>query len=138
MIRRIWIYLVVVCFTILGNKLHGQTSNFRSHTIFPTADTIQIDTLSIYQTSFKVYCGTTELTSNAYYLDEIRAKFKLISSCSDSLRLEYRVFDMLFEDEFKSKDTTLIFKNKLEPSNDFLYSVINKPTDFFGSSIQKS
>lgn len=138
MIGRTWIYLVVICFAMLGNKLYGQTSNHRSYRLFPSSDTLQIDTLSIYAPSFKVFCGDFELPKERYYLEEITAKFKLLTPCSDSISVEYRVFDMLFEGEFKTKDTTLIFKNNLDTKSDFFYSATRKQTDFFGSNIQKS
>jgi len=138
MIRRALIYCFVICFILIKNNLYAQTSNYRSYSIAYTSDTLLIDTLSINRKSFKVVCGTLELQDDVYYLDAISAKLKLFTTCSDSLRLEYRVFDMMFDGEFKRKDTTLIFKNNLEQRNSFLYSAVNKRTDFFGSSIQKS
>lgn len=138
MLSRVHVYLVLLCFLVIRNQLHAQTSNLRTYKIKVPSDTLIIDSLSIYPLTFEVFCGDTQLSTDAYYLDGITAKFKLTFPCSDSIKLQYRVFDMLFEDEFKKKDTTLIFKNSLAKREDFFYTAKEVTQDFFGSSIQKS
>ena len=102
------------------------------------ADTVVIDSLTIFQPSFKVFCEGDELDEVNYYFDGITRKFIFKGNCSDSLFLAYRVFDINFSQVYQNKDTSIVFKSQGE-KEDFFYQADLPKDDFFGgSSIQKS
>ncbi|PWH85883.1 hypothetical protein DIT68_07250 [Brumimicrobium oceani] len=118
--------------------LRSQTSNLRWKTITPQSDTLIIDSLTIYQNSFKVFCGDALLDDSAYYFDGNTRKFYSKTDCSDSLQLRYRVFSIDFQKPYQTIDTSMIYQNKGEVA-DFFYSYEEKPLNFFSDGgIKKS
>ncbi|WP_146194153.1 hypothetical protein [Brumimicrobium oceani] len=110
----------------------------RWKTITPQSDTLIIDSLTIYQNSFKVFCGDALLDDSAYYFDGNTRKFYSKTDCSDSLQLRYRVFSIDFQKPYQTIDTSMIYQNKGEVA-DFFYSYEEKPLNFFSDGgIKKS
>src|SRR5690554_7090038 len=84
-------------------------SNLRIQTIPAPelSDTITIDSLTIYQNSFGVFCGDYKLSENDYYFNGNTREFALKNDCSDSLWISYRVFSVNFEKVYQSVDTSI-------------------------------
>lgn len=119
-------------------SLRSQTSNLRWKTVMSQNDTLVIDSLTIYQTSFKVFCGDSLLDESAYYFDGNSRKFFIQESCKDSFQLRYRVFPIDFEKPIQTIDTSMIYQNKGKIS-DFYYQDESKPLNFFSDEgIKKS
>lgn len=103
-----------------------------------TSDTLIVDSLTIYDQSFEVYCNGQRISNSSYYLNPLSRKFVFFGNCSDSLTLYFRVFPIDFDRMYQSRDTSLIYNQK-GSKDDFLYTLDIPKEDFFGgSSIQKS
>ena len=135
-----WICILTFLSLLLGFSKNGvaQNTNLRLIKIAAKSDTLKIDSLSIYQSSFKVYCGTKKLSASSYFLDPIRSRFSFKDSCSDSLMLSYRTFDVDFSKRYQNKDTSLIYRDISMKRESFIYTAEQKKEDLFGSGIQKS
>lgn len=126
--------LLMVCVL----PLRSQTSNLRWKTIAPEKDTLILDSLTIYGSSFKVFCGDSLLDESAYYFDSYSRKFLSKSNCRDSLRLRYRVFSIDFQKPFQTIDTSMIYQNTGE-IKDYFFRNEDKPLNFFSDEgIKKS
>lgn len=138
MLGRLKYLFTVFILVILSQFLIGQEGNLHLQKIAVPTDTIQIDSLSIYQPSFQVFCKGQILNPSEYFIDGIKKKFYFKGNCSDSLFLAYRVFEIDFAQQYQKIDTSIIFKNQGK-KEDFLYQNYIEKDDFFGgSSIQKS
>src|SRR5690554_2532025 len=93
--RIIILFFIFLMVCIL--PLKSQTSNLRWKTITPEKDTLILDSLTIYQNSFKVICGTSLLDESTYYFNGNSRKFILKGDCDESLQLRYRVFSIDFQ-----------------------------------------
>ncbi|RYM32413.1 hypothetical protein ERX46_14140 [Brumimicrobium glaciale] len=118
--------------------LRSQTSNLRWKTITPENDTLIIDSLTIYQNSFKVFCGDSLLDKSAYYFDGNSRKFLSKTTCLDTLQLRYRVFSIDFQKPYQTIDTSMIYQN-VGKIDDFFFRSEDKPLNFFSDEgIKKS
>ena len=133
------IYGIFLCWSISHTcSSFAQMGNLHFTKIPITSDTLTLDSLTIYPTSFKAYCQGELISDNQYYFDGIKRKFAYFGNCADSLFLAYRVFPIDFDRTYSYKDTSLVFK-KQGKKEDFLYYADTPEEDFFGgSSLQKS
>ena len=123
---------------LLSNMVKAQETNLHFLRVPAVNDTLVIDSLSIFQPSFQVFCEGEELDQNSYFFDGISRKFVLKTKCEDSLFLAYRVFNIDFNKTYQNKDTSVVFKSQGK-KEDFFYQANLPNDDFFGgSSIQKS
>ncbi|MFA5574786.1 MAG: hypothetical protein WC994_07005 [Brumimicrobium sp.] len=116
-------------------------SNLRIQTIPAPelSDTITIDSLTIYQNSFGVFCGDYKLSENDYYFNGNTREFALKNDCSDSLWISYRVFSVNFEKVYQSVDTSIIYKNEGQKEDFFFRDASFERENFFsGDGINKS
>lgn len=130
--------LSVLLFFLVAFFSNAQESNLRVIRIAASEDTVILDSLTIFDGSLFVYCGTNRLSPGDYYFDGLRRQFALKTRCSDSLELVYRVFGIDFTKPYQNKDTSLIYRRQgvLE---EYLYTSEIPKDDFFGgSSIQKA
>jgi hypothetical protein len=130
---------VLVCLLIACGNALSQTSSLRVLKIAVSSDTIQLDSLSIYPNSFRVYCGKELIPFDHYYLDHARARFALKNTCGDSLHFEFRVLPINLAKVYGSRDTSIIYS--LEKGDREKYLITNDYTvsDVFGgSAISKS
>lgn len=131
------ITLFIILFFTALLPLFGQ-SNLRWTKVAATSDTIVIDSLTIYKSSFNVFCGERLLSSDDYYLNSNKRQFVLKTACSDSLQLRYRVFSIDFEKPVQTIDTAIIYK-QTGNVEDFFYHDKEVREDFFsGDGIKKS
>lgn len=131
-------FLLLILIIVSSWNSYGQEGNLKIQRIPAVSDTIILDTLSIYQPSLEVFCEGRKLDYSEYYFNALTRAFVNQSSCSDSLFIAYRVFDINFSRVYQNKDTSIVF-NKQGNQEDFIYQADLPSDDFFGgSSIQKS
>lgn len=98
---------------------------------------IQIDTVSIYQTGFRILCGDSLLSEKDYLLDPLHATITLKSENScDSLIILYERMPVNFNTALFHKSTDLIISDTVTEFDPYIYSVSssNPADDLFGSS----
>lgn len=111
----------------------SQLSNVREQKI-AWADTIQLDTLTIYPNSFEVFCGNRPLDAAAYRLDYARARLLLFEKCDDSLNVKYRVLPMNLAQRYSLRDTSLIYTRDKGIRDRFLIAGGSATNDIFGGT----
>jgi hypothetical protein len=132
------IILLFLLLMVVAPPLRSQTSNLRWKTVVAQNDTLIIDTLTIYQKSFKVFCDDSLLSESAYFFDGNSRKFISKSNCSDSLQLRYRVFSIDFQKPFQTIDTSMIYQNEGE-LKDYYFRNEEESLNFFSDKgIKKS
>ena len=102
-----------------------------------TADTIQLDTVAIYKTGFKLMANGEEISEGDYYLNTIQAQLVYKGDLKvDSIMVSYYQMPIDFSQAFNHKSTDLIVSDTITDFTDFVYSVSSsKPADdLFGSS----
>ena len=128
---------IVILFSAV--KSFSQVQNLRVKTLAATTDTIQLDTLTIYPNSIRVYCGNQVLSVTDYYLDQTTTRFALSKICSDSVRIHYRVLPLNLSKIYQSRDTSILFT--LSKDNREKYKIQNTYTisdAFGGNSLSKA
>ncbi|HZH87437.1 MAG TPA: hypothetical protein VFD77_08970 [Brumimicrobium sp.] len=116
----------------------GQSSNLRWKTISSSKDTLTIDSLTIYQTSFQAFCKGKQLSSADYFFDGINRKFLLKGECGDSLELRYRVFNIDFQKPVQMIDTSLIYRETGDVREYYLSNETKSSNFFSDDGIKKS
>lgn len=124
----VWILL------ILSFQGFSQSSSLRVRKIPATGDTLKLDSLSIYPNSFRVYCGTDSIPFYHYYIDHASARFALITKCTDTLVIKYRVLPMDLSKVYAVRDTSVIYQEGKGDREKFLISEQYTVDDVFGGS----
>ncbi len=131
--------LVFFFFAVVTQLALGQATSLREKFILSPKDTIRLDTLSIYPSSFEVYCGQEKLSSVSYHLDHGASRFYLIEPCSDSITLRYRVLPMDLSKTYFRRDTSLIYaETKGDRELFMLQNEVSVQDIFGGSGLTKS
>ncbi|MCO5269886.1 MAG: hypothetical protein M9897_13440 [Brumimicrobium sp.] len=131
------ILILLLSFMMISLSSMSQ-SNLRWKKVYVQNDTIQLDSLTIFQNSLRVFCGESLLTQNDYYFNGNTRSFYLKYPCGDTLQFRYRVFDIDFQKPVQRIDTTIIYKNDGNIT-DFYYRDEDDRFDFFGEDeIKKS
>ncbi len=86
-------------------------NNYHSFWIFPTADTLALDTLSIIAETVSFY---PEKDSSVYIDHERSLYYFPASSSNDSIRISYRTFSVRLLDPIASKDDSIISSHFIE------------------------
>lgn len=135
-----WIKYVILLFWFFTQPYNSfaQKGNLHFTKVPLTNDTLTLDSLTIYASSFKAYCNGNNISPNEYYLNGYTRKFYYNGRCSDSLFLAYRVFSIDFNRTYQNKDTSLIYKKQGNKEDYFYYADPTEDDFFGGSSIQKS
>ncbi|HLV40922.1 MAG TPA: hypothetical protein VKY37_01490, partial [Brumimicrobium sp.] len=130
--------LLFLLFIVGAVPVWSQFSNLRWKTILPQSDTLIVDSLSIYQSSFQVFCAGKRLDKDEYFFNGITRKFLNKTECQDSLELKYRVFSIDFEKPLQTIDTSMIYRDVGEV-RDYYFNTKNDKTNFFSDDgIKKS
>ncbi len=133
---RLW---TLIALLLLSGNVLSQESNLRRLAFVASDSVIQLDSLSIYPTSFTLYCGKEPMDHEAYVINFARATVQVLSPCSDSLVAEFRVFPFDFSQELTLYDTTNIYQRNKGDREKFLITTNDYETDIFGgSSLNKS
>lgn len=122
--RIIWLVLIL---TLLfgAQHLHGQSlANWRVKKIGVTADTLQLDTLSIVPKSLVVRSSDGFVDPENYRLNAVEATFiwKGAVLPADTLTLTYRTFPLFFPAEQYHKSPASIESQVATIENPFVYS----------------
>jgi hypothetical protein len=130
---------LVLGFLLIAVNVFSQASSLRIRNIPAKLDTIQLDTLTIYPNSFKVFCGTELVPYESYFLDQTHARFALKTKCSDSIRIQYRVLPMNLAKIYGSRETSLIYSQDKGDREKYMITNTYDVSDVFGgSSISKA
>ncbi len=112
----------------------AQQSNFRKQRLKAQATEIKLDSLTIYPNSLRVFCGTLLLTKSDYLLDYSKGTFQLLTNCSDSIQLEYRVLPIDLTKKYQTRDTNLIYREEKGNYEQFLIQSKDLYSDIFGTA----
>jgi len=110
-----------------------QSSTLRSKRI-GHADTIYLDTFSIFPGSFELKCGGKQLGTESYRLDFAAARLIMIDACNDSMQVSYRVLPMDLSKNYAVRDTSLIYNRSKGIRDRFLITTNNTTADIFGGT----
>lgn len=125
------IFILALCLQI---PLFGQIfpeSNIRSKTIHLSTDTVQIDTLSIEKSSFRVLQGKAPST---HQLDKVNSRFIKRDSSSltvDSFTISYRVLPLMLSKTWFHKDYHRIELPAFTEYKEFTYNAENSKSNSF-------
>ena len=128
-----YIFVIIVLFSV-HLSLSGQTSNQRTKKLSTDADTIQLDSLSIFPSSFVLICAGQQLSTSWYKLEHASAQLILLDKCADSLIVSYRVLPMNLSKVYAVRDTALIYSENEGPADKYLITTNYDVNDVFGGS----
>jgi hypothetical protein len=125
---------------VLGTvQAFGQTSNLRKKLIPSGSEVIQLDSLSIYPNSFKLFCNDVLLGTDSYELNHSKSSLRILKQCDGQLTTEYRVLPMNLAKVYGARDTSLIYNEQKGDREKFLISNSYEVNDIFGgTSLSKS
>ncbi len=124
------ILLSAIFIPFLGSAQH---SGLRSRTV-AHADTIQLDSLSIYPNSFEISCGNEILAKENYQLNYAKAQLILLDKCADSIRISYRVLPFDLSSPLYARDTSVIYTEEKGMRERFLITSTEANADIFGGA----
>ena len=102
-----------------------------------TSDTIQLDTVSVYENEVTVWLDGNLMGYGNYFIDPIKATIKMNSAVKgNELTIYYERTPINLNQKFAHKSTDLIVSDTLQNIDPFKYSVSSekKSTDLFGST----
>jgi len=126
--------VVFFFFVVLVQFASGQTTSLREKILPTPRDALRLDTLSIYPASFEVWCGNEKMSSLSYHLDYSTSVFSMIDSCSDSIKIRYRVLPMDLSKTYFRRDTSMIYTEKKGDRELFMMQNEVSVQDVFGGS----
>lgn len=126
--------LLIALFFLGSFYAVGQVSSFRQKRIASSLQEIQFDTLSIYPSSFEIYCSDSNEKVSDFELDFARATLKLNKISCDSLTLIYRVFNFSITQPYQKRNESLIFNGVENEREKYLISQSYSVDDVFGGS----
>lgn len=105
---------------------------------FPfTKDTIQVDTVSIYRTTFRLTVDGKEIEKSEYYLDNLHGKLVITGNVEGKeISIAYQRMPLDLSQELSHKSPSIIIPDSITDINPFIYSVgsANPNRDLFGST----
>lgn len=117
----------------------AQVTSFRSLVISQEADTVKLDSLSIYPNFFELRCDTVKLPNSYYSLLHAEAKVILHEKCNGKLTATFRVLPFNLSTEYSIRDTSMLFSKEKGFRDRFLLTSQNTNADVFGgNSLNKS
>jgi hypothetical protein len=129
-----YLRLILAIFFLGSFYTVGQVSSFRQKRIASSQQEFQFDTLSVYPSSFEIYCSDVKLDFSEYELDFARAVIKLKNTTCDSLLLSYRVFNFSLSKPFQRRNESMIFNGVENEREKFLIPQSYSVDDVFGGS----
>jgi hypothetical protein len=135
-----WIIGILLLLWGCNTTLFAQYSTLRNRTLLPGKDTLQLDTLSIYPNSFQVWRNGQVLPRDSFQLDYASARLYLNRPSTDTLYISYRVLPYNFSQQYKLRDTSIVYQGMKDDREKFLIEATPTTVDdlFGGSAIQKS
>lgn len=132
MVSRVLGVLLILFYAL---EVSAQASSLRQKyfTVTP-GELVQIDSMTIYPNSLKVFCEGNLLNRQDYDLNLTKGTIQFLRPCSTQITMEYRVFSTNFAEKVQHRDTNLIFKEKKGEREEFLTEAKFKSEDLFGNS----
>lgn len=124
---------ILLCAFLLPFAGKAQHSGLRSMTV-AHADTIQLDTLSIYPNSFEIKCGTKSFSNDKYELDYAGSKIILKDRCEDSLQISFRVLPFDLSAPIVARDTSIIYEENKGMRERFMITSQETNANIFGGA----
>jgi hypothetical protein len=133
-------FRVAIAFLFLFNALIGSAQHSVDRRKVITGNgPIRIDTLSIYPSSFKLFCGSRQLKIEDYTIDHASSTLTILYECADSLIAEYQVLPMDLSKVYAVRDTSIIYQSYKGDRDKFLITNNYELNDVFGgNSLNKS
>lgn len=130
---------VILFFMLLSFQTFGQVSSIRITEIPSDADTITLDSLSIFPQSFQLYCNGEPVSKSDYSLNGAKAQLILKHKCGGAMKAEYRVFPYNLSTKYQKRDTTFIYTQDKGNKEMYIHSSAVQIQDVFGgTSLKKS
>jgi hypothetical protein len=138
LINKTLILLVLLGFSFI--QLSGQNlSNFHQKNVKFLTDVIDLDSLSIYPSSFKVFQDSSEVTDSLYVINYINGEMEWLGELPTILSIEYRTIQMDLSKTYYHKDSSLIHSKDTSGYAPIRFSVGENNTDlFYSSGLNKS
>lgn len=125
-------YLFALLLLLFSWGVNAQESNLRDYKLKLTSDTIQLDSLTVYPGSLKVFCGNNKLNFADYRVNHDKNVLILDTKCSDSLHLIYRVLPYSLAHVYKTRDTSIVYNKQKGNEDLFRITTVNTVEDIFG------
>lgn len=135
------IYRFLALVVLLSSTLivSAQTSTLRKKSIQFENDTLRLDTLSIYPSSFQLFCNETLVPRDHYYLNSGKAELILLEKCDGNYTVEYRVLPFDLSKSYRVRDTSMIYSKEKGDRERFMITSTTQTEDVFGgTSLKKS
>ena len=133
MMQRYLLFLVV-CVVICSNRAWSQFSSMRQKTVSTKQLIIDLDSLSIAPNSLIIRCESVVLLPSSYSIDYATAQLKLLTACSDSVTVNYRVLPIDFNRTYSKRDTSQIYSLEKGDREKYLIQPTAEPFDLLGTS----
>lgn len=128
-------YILVFSILYLGwsQQINAQESNFRRFKI-ATNDQVKIDSMVVAPNTLELYCGTIRLTLDQYSFINRTNEITVLTNCSDSISIQYRVLPLRLETNFQKRDSSVLYLDYTNDRDKFLIKNIPTNADIFGGS----
>jgi hypothetical protein len=99
-----------------------------------------LDSMSIYPSSFVVLNGADTVKTTSYQIDFVSATFRLLEAITDSLSIHYQVWPIDLSKQYFVRDTSLIFQGRpiSERERFKIEAKETDPTFFGGNELSKN
>ena len=124
---------IFLTFIWIQHGLFAQSTPSRFKKIF-VVDSVDLDTLSIYPNSFKVYHKDQVIPDTKYVLDFASALFILNDPIGDTLIFSYQVLPLDFSKQYRLRDSSMIYSEQKDNYNLFKIENSYSVQDVFGGS----
>lgn len=133
----IWSF-IFLCFCSL--EAHAQLGNNRNVKETFSTEWRDLDSMSIYPSSFVVLNGADTVKTTSYQIDFVSAKFRLLEAITDSLSIHYQVWPIDLSKQYFVRDTSLIFQGRpiSERERFKIEAKETDPTFFGGNELSKN
>ena len=124
---------ILLCAFLLPFAVKAQHSGLRTMTV-AHADTIQLDSLSIYPNSFDIKCGGKAFSDDSYQLDYAKSQIIFLDKCDDSLQITFRVLPFDLSSPIVARDKSLIYDENKGTRERFMITSQETNADIFGGA----
>ncbi|HLU86855.1 MAG TPA: hypothetical protein VKZ44_03805, partial [Taishania sp.] len=130
---------VFIFFLLISLPIYGQNSSFRKLEIAHDADTVQLDSLSIYPQSFQLYCNGELVSRSNYYLNGASSQLIINHRCGGDMVAEFRVLPYSLNQTYLKRDTSFIYTSEKGNRDFYIHTSNTQVQDVFGgTSLKKS
>ncbi|MEX2379163.1 MAG: hypothetical protein WD530_00350, partial [Vicingaceae bacterium] len=129
------VFSFLFCMFIATVSMAQQSSNWRSKVIFATADTLQLDSLSIIPNSERLELDGKLVNDSNFQINYAKSQIIFDKRLQGkSLKMRYRVFPLLFTKEYAHKSMDQIEQSDPGRYDFFTIKESQKETDIFAIS----